>query len=263
MGREDDMPAENDNLLDIKTAMDIAELHFSNIRSGNAIRNLRNRQVSRVANEKGKFIVKSYHINPFRRLFHCFPFSTDYATLLDGLTPPLMANFAYSFSCQVTITDDAGPMDMFALFGSAPLPPDFRQTYSNAGKLLAIIHARHIFHADAKAPNFVLNQNLPSFPPVLIIDCDKVREFKELSEDKRVFNLAQFMACHSMKCKSNLPLYPEAIKAFLNAYAHESNIANDEMTRMVSRAVECALNNHKIELRISPDILKSVILDSL
>ena len=127
------MPAVNENLLDRKTAMDIAEQHFSNVRSGNAIRNLRKRQVSRVVNDNGKFIVKSYHINLFRRIFHCFPFSTDYATLLDGLTPPLRANFAYSFSCQVTITDDAGPMDMFALFGSAPLPHDFKQTYSDAG----------------------------------------------------------------------------------------------------------------------------------
>ena len=49
------------------------------------------------------------------------------------------------------------------------------------------------------------------------------------------------------------------MRAFLDAYAVESNISPSEMTRLASLAVECALRNSKIELRISPEILKSVI----
>ena len=253
------MPSANNSFLDSNSAKGIADLHFENLRSGAAIRNLRQRQVSRVECAQGKFIVKSYHINIFRRIFNCFPFSTAYTTLLDGLTPPLRANFQYSFTCQVTITDDAGPTDMFALFRNAPLPPDFRHFYSEAGKLLAQIHERRIFHADAKAPNFVINQNLPSLPPVLIIDCDKVRRFSKLPEDKMVFNIAQFIACHSMKCESNLKLYPEAMKAFFDGYALESHIERNEMRQLATKAVACALGNRKIELRISPELLKDVI----
>ncbi|MBQ7650123.1 MAG: hypothetical protein IJS15_04145 [Victivallales bacterium] len=255
------MPSINDKPLDSQTAREIADLHFGNLRSGAAIRNLSHRQVSRVEHASGKFIVKSYRINLFRRFFSCFPFSTDYATILQGLTPPLRANFAYSFNCQVTITDDAGPTDMFALFGKAPLPPDFRQTYSEAGKLLAKIHARRIFHADAKTPNFVLNQNLQSLPPVLIIDCDKVRQLPKLPEDKMVFNFAQFMACHSMKCDPNLKLFPEAIAAFLNGYEKESGTPHEVMRRMATQALACALGNRKIELRVSPELLKDVIIN--
>jgi len=253
------MPLTNDNFLDCKTAKEIAALHFGNIRSDAAIRNLRHRQVSRVVYNNSNYIVKSYRINLFRRLFHCFPFSTGYATLLDGLTPPLRANFAYSFSCQVTITDDAGPMDLFSLFRTAPLPPDFSKTYSEAGSLLAKIHARQIFHADAKAPNFVLNQNLPSLPPVLIIDCDNVRQFQKLPAEKRIFNIAQFLACHSMKCEANQELYPTAMLSFLDGYASESHTGHEEMRHLASKAVELALENHKIERRVSIELLKKVV----
>ena len=253
------MPTEKDIILDLKTAKDIAEIHFGNVKSGTVLKNIPKRQVSRVGHENASFIVKSYHLNLFRRIFHCFPFSTDYATLLDGLTPPLRANFAYAFSCQVTITDDAGHMDMFSLFGKAPLPSDFRKAYSDSGTLLAKIHARQIFHADTKPPNFVLNINLPSLPPVLIIDCDKVKKYNELPQDKKVFNIAQFLSCNSMKCEANLPLYQAAMRAFLDAYAQESHITHDEMRHIATLAVECALGNHKIELRISPELLKSTV----
>ena len=240
------MPTVNEHLLDSKTARDIAELHFANVSSGKAIKNLPKRQVSRVVHESGRFVVKSYHVNPFQRLFHCYPFQTDYATLLDGLTPPLRANFAFDFSNQVTITDDAGPMDMFSLFGKAPLPSDFEKLYSDSGTLLAKIHERQIFHADAKPPNFVVNQNLPTMPPVLIIDCDKVKRFHELPKDKKVFNIAQFLACNSMNFKDNLPLYKDAMQSFLDAYARECHIGSAEMLRLTTLAVACALGNRRI-----------------
>ena len=248
----------NTNTLDPEIAKAVAELHFRNVKSGVALKDLPHRQVSRVVYGTEKFVVKSYHINLFRRLFNTFPFSTDYAVLLDGLTPPLRANFAYNFNCQVTVVDDAGEMDMFRLFSIAPLPPDFKTTFHEAGKLLAKIHSRQLFHADTKSPNFVINTNLPSLPPILIIDCDKVKRFKVLPLEKRVFNLAQFLACWSKKCPDNYELYSAAMTSFLDGYADEYKLTHDEISKMTESAVECALTNHKIELRIPQEILKSL-----
>ncbi len=246
------------NTLDPEIAKAVAEQHFRNVKDGVALKVLPHRQVSRVVHDAEKFVVKSYRINLFRRIFNTFPFSTDYAVLLEGLTPPLRANFAYSFNCQVTVVDDAGDMDMFRLFSIAPLPPDFKTTFHEAGKLLAKIHSRQLFHADTKSPNFVINTNLPSLPPMLIIDCDKVKRFKVLPFEKRVFNLAQFLACWSKKCPANYELYPTAMSSFLDGYADESELTRDEISRMAASAVECALTNHKIELRIPHEILKSL-----
>ena len=244
--------------LDAEAAKAIAKLHFDNVKVGHALRNLRKRQVSRVSYDGGRYVVKSYHINPFRRIFDCMPFNADYADLLGDLTPTLRANFAYRFNCQVTVVDDAGEMDMFHLFGLSPLPSDFKDKYLESGKLLAKIHAKNIFHADTKPPNFVINSNLPAMPPILIIDCDKVRKYPTLPMEKKVFNIAQFIACNSPNVESNLKLYHDAMKAFLGGYAQEANLPREEMEAIVEKAVACALGNKKIEVRMPPEMLKGL-----
>ena len=95
-------------------------------------------------------------------------------------------------------------------------------------------------------------------PPILIIDCDKIRKYHAIPMEKKLFNLAQFIACSPSKIDSNLQLYPNAMKAFFDGYAQEGKLTRGALDNMVGDAVACALGNRKIEVRMPPEMLKGL-----
>ena len=227
----------------------IWELHQEAVASGGLLRDLAKRKVSRVCLENVSYVVKAYRRNILHRLFHVKPHSTAGSAALEGFTPPVLADFIAG-DWQVNVYQDIGGPDLYDGEALKSSGVDEEAAFKAAGTLMAKIHARGIFHGDAKAPNFVVNRVLTALPPVLIIDCDRVREYGVLPLERKAFNLAQFIACY-VRFDERLVLLLEVA---LNAYREEAGLSKEEFGKLLGNAVVIMENDRHIETRIDGEI---------
>lgn len=235
----------------------IADEHFRNVEAGKAIRNLKKRQVSKVSFDDGIYIVKTYRKHWYHALWGQ-PFDSSSLERLSGLTPPCLCDFTRC-GWQVTIYDYAGDMDFYKLAKVASLPDNYNELYAEAGRTLAKIHARNLYHADTKTPNFIVNSRIDGLPLVLVIDCDRVVSYKELPFGKRAFNIAQFMACVNIKNDVVRKAYPGVIRSFLKGYSDFLAMQDDDAKKLAEEAVRIAISNPKIERYLPVEELKELL----
>lgn len=236
---------------------EIIRLHHQQVASGQALRNLSKRQVSRIAFNGMRYVVKAYLRRWWHRLLHILPGDTKSQRLLEGFTPPCLADTAQTHLWQFTIYPDAGAFDLYELIKRAPLPSEYASLYAKAGELLARIHQRGVYHGDTKPPNFVINTNLPELPPVVIVDCDHLIAYRQLPEHRRVFNLAQFIATNDV-FPENRPHYPECISTFAEAYATTSGFSSTQMNALLTKALQVISSSPRIEKRIDEQLIHSI-----
>ena len=226
----------------------IYALHCEAVASGKLLRNLVKRKVSRVDFEGVSYVVKAYRRKFLHKLFCVKPHSIKGSQLLDGLTPPVLADFIVG-DWQINVYRDIGGPD---LFDGANLA-DGAEAFADAGRLLAKIHEKRIFHADTKAPNFVVNNVLDGMPPVLIIDCDRVKKYSALPVERRAFNLAQFICCYQNYEEERLaPLVSTA----LSAYKEQAALDDAAFASLMKLALDIAKNNRHIEKKVSESFLR-------
>ena len=235
----------------------IIELHNEQIAQGKALRNLKKRQVTRVLFDGKRYVVKAYLRRWWHKLFFQSLCKTTSVALLEGFTPLCIGDTGRSLPWQYTIYEDAGNQDLYAIMRDARLPDGFEKLYASAGELLARIHQKGIYHGDTKPPNFVLNTAIPALPLVVIVDCDHVIAYSKLPDYRRIFNLAQFLATNDIH-PDNIELYPTCMKAFASQYATTTGLSQRQMAYLLSQAVQLALSSHRIERRVSPELLSSL-----
>ena len=235
----------------------IIVLHNEQVSQGNALRNLKKRQVTRVLYDGKRYVVKAYLRRWWHKLFFQAPCKTTSVALLEGFTPPCIGDTGRSLTWQYTIYEDAGSQDLYAIMRDARLPDGFEKLYASAGELLANIHRKGIYHGDTKPPNFVINTAIPTLPPVVIVDCDHVIHYGSLHDHRRIFNLAQFLATNDIH-PDNVELYPACMRAFAIQYATTTGLSQEQMAHLLSQAVQLALTSHRIERRVSPVLLSSL-----
>lgn len=228
----------------------ILELHREAVASGELLRNLAKRKVSRVRLENASYVVKAYRRNILHRIFHIKPHSIAGSVALKGYTPPVLSDFIAG-GWQVNVYPDIGGPDLYDGVALSSARIDEAAAFSEAGALLAKIHARGIFHADAKAPNFVLNRTLEALPPVLIIDCDRVKVYDALPMEKRAFNLAQFLACYVQFDEHLVSLLETA----LISYQREAGMPADGFRDLLASAFVTMESDRHVERRIDEDIV--------
>ena len=250
------MPMEGQRLTE-KDRLAIAELHFSRIAAGQGLRNLRKRQVSRVEYGGARYIVKAYRLAWWQRIPGLAPARETGTAMMQGFTPPCAASFNHGGDWLLLVFQDAGDMDFYNLMKTGRLPEGFEGLYRSAGRLLASIHGANLFHADAKTPNFVINRNIPDLPDVLIVDCDRIVRYSRLPRARRVFNIAQFLASSKVHA-DNLPLYPDAMNAFLEGYSGQSGISGDQLAALLKDAMEVAGANRRIERHVPPELMRTI-----
>ncbi len=235
----------------------IINLHNEQIALGKALRNLKKRQVTRVICDGKHYVVKAYLRHWWHRLFFQVPCNTSGVALLDSLTPPCIGNTGKEFPWQYTIYEDAGNQDLYALMRNARLPDGFEKLYASAGKLLAKVHQRGIYHGDTKPPNFVINTAIPALPPVVLVDCDHIVAYRKLPDHRRIFNLAQFIATNRIH-PDNQELYPTCMKAFASQYAITMSLSKEQLDILLTEAVQLAITSPRIERRVPQEILSSL-----
>lgn len=235
----------------------IAEKHFGIVFQGEALRSIAKRQVTRLTFNGEKIIIKAYKRCLWQRLLNISPGSTAGTTLLKGFTPPIIADFIYSKIWRFIVFLDAGQQDLYHLIKDQKLPENFRELYQHAGKLLADMHNANLYHADCKTPNFVVNSNIQNLPQILVVDCDRVIAYKQIPYKRRIFNLAQFIACNKIH-PDNAALYKECMKEFLNGYAQASLLDERTSMQMLADAIAEAEKNPRIEKYVSSEKLNSL-----
>lgn len=239
------------NRLNEADAMSIAEAHFAAMTKGKYLRKLDKRQVSRVEFNAETYIVKAYRRNVLYRFFHMNPGNTRGVAKLEGLTPPCLADFLFDKNWQVTIYQDAGNANFFYHEDFLAECQNVLGAYAGAGSLLGQIHKRNLYHADTKPPNFVLNKNIPTLPPVVIVDCDRVLSYGKLPEKRWLFNLAQFfIGAPPFHDEDLLPL---ALDAFLKSYMDTVGIPVDSFSALQGKIFALAVSHPKIEKHLPLD----------
>ena len=236
---------------------DIIALHNEQISQGKALRNLKKRQVTRVLCHGKHYVLKAYLRRWWHRLLFQAPCHTASVALLEGFTPPCIGDTGRSLPWQYTIYEDVGGQDLYTIMRDARLPDGFEKFYASAGDLLARVHLRGIYHGDTKPPNFVINTAIPALPPVVLVDCDHVIAYDKLPNHRRLFNLAQFIATNNIH-PDNRELYPACMKAFAAHYAAATGLSQAQMSALLSQAIQLALTSHRIERRVSPELLTSL-----
>ncbi len=227
--------------------------HWEAVREGRCIRNLAKRQVTRVSFAGRSYIVKTYRRGFFRRLLGLKVRNFAKLHLLDGVTPRCICDINDG-DWQVTVTCDAGGGNLFALDELNVSRDDICLFFEEAGKLLAEMHRRSVFHGDTKSPNFVVNENCTGMPRILIVDCDRIKYFRNgLPPVKQAFNLAQFIQSVRRKCPfDDAVMY---LVSFLKAYGNAIDIEREELHRLFILAFDLAENNVHIEKNTSHDVL--------
>lgn len=239
----------------------LIEQHRQNVASGKPLRNLSKRQVSIVEHEGIKYIVKAYRLNIIQRILGIVPDRTSGALLLKGFTPLPLANITKD-GWQYTIYNYAGNHDMFDQKWLIQQETEkVVLFFRKSADIMQEIHANGLFHGDMKSPNFVINEYCRELPPVVVIDCDKVKQYAELPEDKRLFNIAQFVACHGYKTgpDKRLPLF---LKAFLDEYCAKSLYEEKQFNQIKHQVLDIIKNDRHIELHTPQNILEEVLLKS-
>ena len=230
----------------------LAEAHWRAVSNGTALRNIPKRQVTRVCYDGKSYIVKTYQLGLCRRILGLKVRSFDYMDYLKGLTPGCVCDCIMG-DWQVVVFEDAGKNNLFYFDYMVPDDAKTLRCFAEAGRLLAEIHSRNVFHGDTKSPNFVVNDNCPALSPVVIVDCDKVRQYKDLPTMKKAFNLAQFI--ESARRKVPVECAVSHLGAFCCAYKEAAGLQDAEWKQMFQLALEIAENNRHIERQTKPEAI--------
>ncbi len=110
--------------------------------------------------------------------------------------------------------------------------PNIKQLYTACGAMLALLHTAGIYHLDCKPANFVRNTNSSAecTYPVCLIDCDNVKKLPlPLPWNKRIHNLAQFVAGTGKLARYNMQTWLKLIRAFQDGYVRNSFISQIEL----------------------------------
>ena len=122
---------------------------------------------------------------------------------------------------------------------------DLPKAYFTAGKILAELHTHGIYHADTKAVNFVINDNLPwASLPAMIIDCDDVHFHRSISKSHQIKNIAQFLCT-----MGNLPddLRKKLAADFQNGYRETTRLSESEMSALMEQVTHRMLTDTSLE----------------
>ena len=152
--------------------------------------------------------------------------------------------------------EDAGKNNLFELdFDKAD---DARTLgyFAAAGKLLADIHRRNIYHGDTKTPNFVVNDNCADLPPVVIVDCDRIRQYDELPDAKKACNLAQFI--ESARARRPVESVVSHFASFCRAYKESMELDDAAWKKLLLLTIDIAENKRHIERLTSKEALQGL-----
>ena len=230
----------------------LAEAHWRAVGNGSALRNIAKRQVTRVCYDSRTFIVKTYRLGILRRLLGLRVRAFDFMDCLAGLTPPCVCDCVMG-DWQFAVFEDAGKNNLFYYDYQVPDDASTLGHFAEAGMLLAEMHRRNVFHGDTKSPNFVINENCHDLPPVVIVDCDNVRQYKELPVMKAAFNLAQFI--ESGHGKPPVESLVSHFGAFCDAYKDAAGLDEPQWKHLFLLAMDIAENNRHIERRTKTEAI--------
>ena len=230
----------------------LVEAHWRAVSNGKALRSIAKRQVTRVCYDGKSYIVKTYQLGFFRRVLGLKVRSFNYMDCLGGLTPGCLCDCTMG-DWQVVVFEDAGKNNLFDFDYKVPDDARTLGCFAEAGRLLAEMHRRNVFHGDTKSPNFVVNDNCPALSPVVIVDCDKVKQYKELPALKKAFNLAQFI--ESGYYKPPVESLVSHFGAFCNAYKESAGLDEAQWKRLFQLALDIAENNRHIERQTKPEAI--------
>lgn len=232
----------------------IIKAHSESVAAGKGLRKLTKREVSRVTSGGYSYIVKAYRRTSLMRLCGFRPGKTSGTMLLHGLTPPCLADFCRG-AWQYIIYADAGEANFFFSQDLQRECDNLDEAYAGAGRLLAQMHARNLYHVDCKPTNFVWNTLLHNLPPVVIVDCDRVLHYVHgLPAHRVAFNLAQFLA--GGRPFGPPALLPHLLEVFLLAYREETKIPPERFRQLLMTAVKIGCENHRIEKNAPPGFLR-------
>ncbi|MBP5672712.1 MAG: glycosyltransferase family 4 protein [Victivallales bacterium] len=228
-------------------AREIIKIHKTQCDNQIWLKNDIKRRVSRVVCNNMSFIVKEFcrdHslpcLNHGRRTW-------TYSQKLTGLTAPCLAWLHESSGRSFLIFTDLGMTDLFypkQLERTSDLP----KAYYTAGKILAELHAHGIYHADTKAVNFVINDNLRwASSPSMIIDCDDVHFHRSVSKSHQIKNIAQFLCT-----MGNLPddLRKTLATDFQNGYQQTAHLSSAEMTALMEQVTHRMKTDTSLETNL-------------
>ena len=237
---------------DIDEFSGIAAAHWRAVAEGRLLRNIGKRQVSRVDHNGRSYIVKAYRLGLARRLLRIRVRDFSCLDCLKGLTPPCLYD-RLAGDWQVTVFADAGRDSLFELpmddaGGSVTLGH-----FAEAGRLLAEMHRRDVFHGDTKTPNFVVNANCPGLSAVVIVDCDKVLCRGALPGARKAFNLAQFW--ESIRARHPVESTLAHLDAFCRAYRIAAGLDDVSWRGLFLLAMDIAENDRHIERRTRPEVI--------
>ena len=233
----------------------IAAAHWQAVADGNALRDIGKRQVSRVSCNGSSYIVKAYRLGLARRLLRMRVRDFSCLDWLNGLTPPCLHDRLVG-DWQLTVFADAGRDSLFELSIADAGDSVTLGHFSEAGKLMAEMHRRNVFHGDTKTPNFVVNSNCPELSAVVIVDCDKLLCNGALPGVKKAFNLAQFL--ESIRAWHPVESALAHLEAFCRAYRTAAGLDDDSWRGLFLLAMDIAENDRHIEKRTSPEVISSL-----
>jgi hypothetical protein len=185
------------------------------------------RSTSRVWLRERPFVLKTYH-----RLRRWLPVSADSkgwlgAHRLNNGVPCYAWFRKHDRSMAVIIYADAGNRDLHCPEWSRQIDDNSLDLFQQAGAILADLHRQNVFHADTKPSNFVYQDSSAGRASLHLIDTDDVRIYRQLSQRRRLKNLAQFMGCS----RDDVPkeAYLAAFKAFFYSYMRSYPCTPDKL----------------------------------
>ncbi|NMA45234.1 MAG: hypothetical protein GX945_01600, partial [Lentisphaerae bacterium] len=198
------------------------------------------RRVSRLSSNNQGYIVKEF-AHTLRPL--CLrPAGNSWVNslYLQDLTPPCLAWLSSRQLGDFLIFQDAGTGNFWR--GQYDHLDNAIELYAHCAELLAELHNRGIYHGDAKPANFVRNQWITSSArPVLIVDCDYIRQFKQVPLKYQAKNLAQFLA--GTGYIRHFVRWTETLTAFIRAYQSSCSLGQHRVDAAMKQA--CAMINHR------------------
>ncbi|MDD2478215.1 MAG: hypothetical protein PHW45_04545, partial [Candidatus ainarchaeum sp.] len=217
--------------LPLELLQEILSCHQQSCSAPFLLKNDAKRRVTRVQYQNHSFIVKEF-CNDFAWTWHRHGRSTwKNSQRLRGYTAPCLAWLRTNSQKSFLIFTDLGILNLYKK--DHHQRENLQDIYAGAGKLLADLHVRGVYHGDTKSTNFVINDLCPWMQQaVLLVDCDQVRFYPKLPDSRRIKNLGQFLATTGV-----LPAAQKraSIQAFLQAYGRSAKLSIDEINALLEQ----------------------------
>ena len=227
-------------VLDVELAEKLVQRHIDDQGISEWLKPDGKRRVSRLSSDNQGYIVKEFARTLRPTFLRPAGNSWVNSLYLQDLTPPCLAWLSSRQLGDFLVFQDAGKGNFWR--GQYDHLDNAIELYARCAELLAELHNRGIYHGDAKPANFVRNQRITSSTrPVLIVDCDYIRQFKQIPLKHQSKNLAQFLA--GTGYIGNFVRWAETLTAFIRAYQSSCSLGQSRVDAAMNQA--CAMINHR------------------